>query len=314
MNPNNAIHTLVHAEDGHVMFSPCFEIVAICNVPLSESAPGYAQVYNLFLNVIRQTGRPLMWWRTNNMKNMRPWQEPAASMLPYWFQDEIALREPLLGLFAQGGSPKPGCLPPVLEFYHEHLNPERPQGAIRLAISVDAMDDPEQLHQLACATFNHLPLQYGWAGYAMAWHVDSDKAQAVARRILPPWLLRYPGLGSGDMMPAILASHLGLLTVNWLNAIGSPLAEKLGGMAAIQHGLSTRTTAHQLDTGTIVIRADEMPRVGDVNRGDTLDSYRQAGNLLAPVRIPDPVMDELNLMFMSGEKKLAWLKRFFPVE
>lgn len=314
MNNNETLGKLVYAEGGVVQFSPCIEFVGLCNAPLADCASGYLQAANIFQRAIKNTGATPQWWRTNNMKHMRRWDSASDSMLPFWLQDETALREPVLGLFAQAGSAAPGCEPPLLEFYHEQIDPEHPQGGIRLGLGVAAITDANRLFELACAAFNHVPIHYGWAGYGLAWHLDNHDTQNTASRILPPWLMRYPGLGSGDIMPAILASRAGLLTINWITFIGPAMVATLGGPDALRQGLGGGASVRQLESGAIAIRACEQPALGDVNRGDPIEAYKQVGALLAPVRVADAVLEELTLMFITGDQKLKWLKRFFPAE
>ncbi|MDH5676950.1 MAG: DUF3396 domain-containing protein [Myxococcales bacterium] len=305
---NAALSHLFFHEDGEPIFSPCIEIAGICGIPLAAAAGGYLHAYEVLQ---KEHGEAFEWWRTNAMKTMRPWDNAAASMLPFWLEDDTSLHAPMVGLTVQAGPIKPACSPPVLEFYHEHLDPEHPRGGIRFGLPVERADAPDQLFELACDAFAELPLTYGWAGYALAWHLDSERNQELARGFIPPLLRRHPGLATGDMMPAVLSQHTGMITMGWLTFVGPAMLERLGGRDTVLGKLGATASSRELASGALVLRASLAPMLGDVNRQEALAEYRDVGRILETVRASDEIMARINLMFIDGERKVEWLMRFF---
>jgi len=124
-----------------------------------------------------------------------------------------------------------------------------------------------------------LPVRYAAAGHAMLtspYFEEDSQTFAWARS------MRHPGL---DLLVGIndlwAVRRDGVKTVNWLTMIDAALAGERGGSAALTRQVSAPVAVIELPTG-LVFRAGATPELGDVNRGDPLDAYRQVHRLLRP--------------------------------
>ncbi|WP_232537176.1 type VI immunity family protein [Cystobacter fuscus] len=70
---------------------------------------------------------------------------------------------------------------------------------------------------------------------------------------------------------------------NWLNFLGHPVLDGLGGAAGLRARLhSPDTTLQEMKEGRAVITLGARPDAGDIERGRTLPAYRELARVLEP--------------------------------
>lgn len=146
------------------------------------------------------------------------------------------------------------------------------------------------------------PLIQGTAGYSFA-EVIGDEHYQKERSVLAG---RFLGVSIAEISGRSICSERGLLSVNWLTAIGNTFIEKLGGRRAFG-ALSNDIVVHELGTG-LLVQAGERPSLGDVNDGDTLPLYREVAKFIMPARYHGNVI-WANVPLAEAK---AWVARLDP--
>ena len=126
-----------------------------------------------------------------------------------------------------------------------------------------------------------LPFSSGYAGLAFETWGWSDHTSSILRDRSarhPGFDLPGPGLGA-------LALYLGtkLRPPAWLNFLGPPVLNELGGAEGLRSRLhSPSTQVEALSPGRALVSLGPVPEAGDLEAGDTLPSYRELARLLEP--------------------------------
>lgn len=156
-----------------------------------------------------------------------------------------------------------------------------------------------------------LPLMQAQCGLAMSWHTSSTEARRTFQRAGVPKLVRHPGLGLGSFSFQVLHGPAGVMTINWLTALGPRLAERLGGAAALRAQLPRPCEVVGLPDGVVVLRAGPEPAAGDVNRNDRLPVYQAVARAVRPVWASDDYIGNISYPEMEPEVGDVWIARFF---
>jgi len=139
---------------------------------------------------------------------------------------------------------------------------------------------PKRMRELAIELASCLPFCSGHAGLSL--HSETDllgeekgvRAQAD----------RYPGM---DIPEASLFSwEIGtkINGAHWLNFLGPPVLDELGGAAGLRARLrSPGTTVQEMGEGRAIITLGAEPDAGDTEAGRTLPAYRELARVLEPV-------------------------------
>jgi hypothetical protein len=148
-----------------------------------------------------------------------------------------------------------------------------------------------------------VPFSFAYASPCVAYLHDATPAAGVARR--------HPGFDV--LKPGAAATNIGqrMAGIYWLSYLGPRLASQVEaspGLAALQPHATSVTALAQ---GRVEIRMSVEPVVGDLNRRDRLENYREAARLL----LPHLHMPELAYFFESDgitgdrEATRAWHRR-----
>ncbi|RKH71716.1 DUF3396 domain-containing protein [Corallococcus sp. AB049A] len=138
---------------------------------------------------------------------------------------------------------------------------------------------PEWVRALALELGRELPFHSGYVGLSFdAWGwAESTTPVMKAKGFRHPGLL-LPGLET-------LATKLGtrLWGPTWLNFLGPPVLNELGGVEGLRSRLhSPSTQVEALSPDRAVVSLGPVPEAGDVEAGDTLPAYRELARLLEP--------------------------------
>lgn len=158
-----------------------------------------------------------------------------------------------------------------------------------------------------------LPYLCGHVGYCLE---ISPYYENQAYREAFPLAMRHPGLNiASDNATWPLRDEKGLETVNWLTLIGQIPLAKLGGTSKLQKHFENMPQIEVFETKHgVIVKAGEVPQLGDVNRRDNLPLYRAVYR--AVELILDPVINDFGPFLLGGtleedtEKTRSWLQRF----
>jgi hypothetical protein len=152
-----------------------------------------------------------------------------------------------------------------------------------------------------------LPAKSGVAGFA----AERAGLSAEEMSALYAAVMRHPGVDLYNYWNMAMAQPNVIKGVNWLTVLSHAAAEQLGSPAQLRDTLDGSITIHQT-RHAVVLQAGATPRIGDVNRGDLLDEYRNVYRTVRPLHEP---MIEAAAPFPMGhddddQRTEAWLRRF----
>nr|WP_255651919.1 type VI immunity family protein [Corallococcus sp. AS-1-12] len=161
-----------------------------------------------------------------------------------------------------------------------------------------------RLRELALELAGSLPFSTAHAGLSFA----SSRAFWKSLPLLKADLLRHPGWAvpaagtSMDMGPQVDGIH-------WLNFLGPPLLETVGGLQALRSHLShPETSVQELTGGRALISLGPAPLAGDTKLGETLPAYRELARFLEPWLLPFPHVNTWD--GYTDEEARLWWRRF----
>jgi hypothetical protein len=151
--------------------------------------------------------------------------------------------------------------------------------------------------------------EHGYAGFGIIPHA-MERGNSGTMTVVAGFARRFLGLEVD--IPVDHAFELSrkpaIKGVNWLTVLGRSWVEKFGGDAALLSALGQGPTVHSFDGG-VVVQAGPRPLLGDRNRNETLDTYRQVAKVLKPIRAEDIGSIAPGYGF-DAEQTTAWLHRF----
>ncbi|EAU64739.1 hypothetical protein STIAU_2608 [Stigmatella aurantiaca DW4/3-1] len=163
---------------------------------------------------------------------------------------------------------------------------------------------PEQVRNLALKLGSALPFNSGHAGLSFYCH-ESLLGITEPLRLLS---LRYPGVDMPAMESIPMELGAKIKGAYWLTFLGAPILERLGGTAGLRSRLhSEDTRVEDLSKSRAVVRLGEWPESGDLEHDDTLPSYRELAQVLAPWLYHAPRSPWSGF---SDEDVLQWESRF----
>ncbi|MGZ3456980.1 MAG: type VI immunity family protein [Archangium sp.] len=183
------------------------------------------------------------------------------------------------------------------------------------AVPIEYLEEhgPGRVRQLALDMASQLPFSCGHAGLALRIYSGIRPKDPAFRAEV----LRYPGIDLRADWGFEEWMGLRVDGVHWLNFLGSPFLQQLGGAAALRSRLrSPETTLVELDAERVVVSLGERPETGDLAAGKTLPAYRELARVLEPwlesiERLPfaGPSMD--TWLGLTEEEARRWWRRFF---
>ncbi|WP_354435685.1 type VI immunity family protein [Martelella mangrovi] len=136
-----------------------------------------------------------------------------------------------------------------------------------------------------------------------------------------PWLMQYPAL-EYDAMGRYWneCERNGECdqprSSNWLTILGRPNLDRLGGYVAVESQMTKGMTMYYFEGGAL-IRASELPALGDEATGGIPEGYRTAARIIKPIRFEGYKFSVIKLpkhLNTGREARLAetlkWIRRF----
>ncbi|WP_431257432.1 type VI immunity family protein [Roseateles chitinivorans] len=172
---------------------------------------------------------------------------------------------------------------------------------------------PAALKSFARKLLRGFPLLAGHCGWSYYTGGGFSDAEEVIDRDLPGWLLRYPGVSVGAPLGQANLMLDGLLATSWLTFVSEAAAKARGqDLADLAKSAAARGLGSEIvEPGVLEIQAGPAPETGDVNRQDLLPAYRQVGEVLAPLAMPDERAKFQTIADMDFESRIVWYRRFF---
>ncbi|RKG55871.1 DUF3396 domain-containing protein [Corallococcus sp. AB011P] len=222
----------------------------------------------------------------------------------YWFR-RLTKRNYDTWVLLKGGHSEPDGY----EFSFESRLPWRGPSSEHSVLSVQVpigfleTQGPEKALELARSLAELLPFSTGHAGLSLSF----PRGRSKLLPLLKEQLARHPGWH----VPPTLAWGLGpwIDDVHWLNFLGPPLLETVGGLQALRSHLShPETRVQELTGGRALISLGPAPLAGDTKLGETLPAYRELARFLEPWLLPLPHVNTWD--GYTDEEARLWWRRF----
>ena len=126
-----------------------------------------------------------------------------------------------------------------------------------------------------------LPYVSGYAAPGLQWAMLYEgEAMQEAR----PLAIRHPGYDVEHNEMTRLRLGKRVRGARWLTFLGKEIAGELGGYAGLRGALSNAIAVEPLGSG-VMIRAGELPEIGDVNKGIGVPLLREVAAVIEPVTV-----------------------------
>jgi hypothetical protein len=149
-----------------------------------------------------------------------------------------------------------------------------------------------------------VPYDGGYASLALTWGVDSQKRAFAdaARR----WAFRHPGFDMPNKGSSRFSVGAKLRGAYWLTFVGPKALETLGGEAGLRKALPKEINVQPAGAG-VMLRASQLPDVGDVNQMQPLPELRAMAKVLEKVSLFGDTF--LNNLFTDEDQRARWERR-----
>lgn len=163
---------------------------------------------------------------------------------------------------------------------------------------------PARVRALALELASVLPFDSGHAGLSFMFPQGILNYAKPVREVC----LRYPGFDMPTMqyLPHDLGTRI--KGVHWINFLGPPVLNELGGVEGLRARLrSSGTTVKPLGSERAVVTLGAWPDAGDLEQGHTLPAYRELARVLEPwlYSLPASVWNSF-----TDEDMSRWDRRF----
>jgi hypothetical protein len=167
---------------------------------------------------------------------------------------------------------------------------------------------PEHIRALALELASGLPFNSGHAGLSFQYPEGILDLARPVRDLC----LRYPGfdIPTREDLPLELGTRI--KGVHWINFLGPPVLNGLGGLECLRARLrSPGTTVEPLGRERAVVTLGEWPEAGDLEQGHTLPAYRELARVLEPWLYSLPAGVWLDF---TREDMSRWDRRFLDAQ
>lgn len=145
---------------------------------------------------------------------------------------------------------------------------------------------PARVRELALEMASRLRFSSGHAGLAIRFYWPLRRSDDAFRAELS----RYPGIDSRPVPPWPWESRGGthINGIHWLNFIGQPLLDQMGGAELLRSRIQSPGSRVQgLDGHRLLISLGAEPEAGDRNMGHELPAYGELARVLGPWLSPE---------------------------
>lgn len=285
------------------------QMVILLDGPLAPVLPQVQTLYDDFMN---RYGRQIRLASTFEESDMRPFSRDEWQDTARWLGASLRPNGGSFGARFQAGFPQGDQRAPSLDIVHYAPSPELARIGIRIRLPLDELGQgSDALCDRFVAVVGNLPLRHALFGLAPLWSPELHDSASAFKRQTVPKLLRHTGLDIGAFSFHVVHAPAGLMTVDWLTALGSDLAGRIGGPDALRAALPTSSEVTALPEGGLVVRAGKAPEAGDLDRNDRLPDCQAVARALRPLWASDDYIGNIGYPQMEPDLGDAWVARFF---
>ncbi|MFP2896267.1 DUF3396 domain-containing protein [Corallococcus sp. 4LFB] len=137
----------------------------------------------------------------------------------------------------------------------------------------------ERVRNMALEMARPLPFSSGHAGLCFNGYPTASTVRDEAKRLA----FRYPAMDVISLDDVARDLGTRVRAPAWMNFLGPPVLNELGGVEALRSKLhSPGTTVQALGPDRAVITLGPYPEAGDTEQGQTLPAYRELARVLEP--------------------------------
>ena len=296
----STVDELVFRMDGEAAARVAFDATFY----ITQLAGNENALIGVYESVIAWLGPSIRWYRTEKMTQPAPITPAALQAFPTWFSQPLSGRREY-GLQLTAGSTREELGECGVQFFLAPASLEREAGYFQFYCPATfGHGDPERLVSIVRSVADALPFRSGHAGYS----VQYDESAGLERRDLQirAWCNRYQGLDCHDL--ATIREHVvdSIKGVNWITVIDPAFCDRLGGPEVLRSNLPAPIAVTELRSGGYLIRAGPAPVLGDRNRREHLQAYRQVNDALKAVRMEGGWATG----WFDREEALEWTRRW----
>lgn len=295
---------LIRSRGDIVYLRPCLDVVCYWEGSAFARSAGIVDFYRKSVSLIQDS---LSFYRTETMAISKRLKKDTLDLIPFWFAETRTRRDIYMLNLESGFSPD-DISDRAFALTAVEADDES-SGFVRLILPTNAFgNDFSPFYILAKSLFEGMEFAFGSAGYSLNWNDLSNEAN-LAREAMSGMRKRYPGLDLSDPSATKFSAATGFKCVNWLTFLGDELASQAGGVISLGKKFGGAVTVESLPHG-LVVRAGEIPAIGDVNRRIDVPFYHQVGRVLAPLRAQNhpPFLGVDGIV--DDEESNEWLARF----
>lgn len=267
-----------------------------------------AGILSFYNQVLEMIGDKLLHYETEEMAGAEKINAEILERLPNWLRVKNNSKD-IFTLTLESNSI--ANLPSDLAFDFWAVEyPEKPAGAIRLILPrAFIVETPQSLINLGKNLVKDLNFHSGHIGYSINWDHRGDYATSALKK-MGVISRRFPGIDLPNIACTLIALPDGIKRVNWLTLVGKSIIQSLIESTTLSQIENSECSVDELPHGYL-IKAGSEPKVGDVNRQESLENYHRVGHLIASIRSENhpPFLPNVS-GFVEDEITEDWLAYF----
>lgn len=260
-------------------------------------------------------GNNLNSYQLNDENFLRRW-DGSGTPQKYKYSDSIGVREDLYYFMCESFREERDdpSLWLFMAFGQSANNIRRPLSGLKAHFAPSFLyEDPDRFVDLIKRWAGRLDASHGSCGLGV---LSNPGAELMDDAYCYPWLMQYPGLEYDAMGTYFSESwkdgaYKRPRSSNWLTILGADNVAALGGREAIEGRLTPGMQLLPCGQG-VLIRASELPTLGDAANGGIPEGYRTIARIIKPIRFEGYQFGVIKepIPVKGPEVTLQWLRRF----
>lgn len=295
--------------DRAVLVDLCAEVVILVDGPIGPSLSGVQRIYDSFM---RRSGQAVRLCARYDEGDMHPFDPEQWADVSDWLDAQLQYGSGSFGAHFQAGDTPIDATPPSLDIVHYAPSVETARVGIQMRLPLQELKDgADELRSYFLSLLEGLTLNYALCGLSVAWNAEQhDAARAFVRQIIPR-LFNHPGVEMGDFPFLLTHAPAGLMSVNWLTALGPRVQARVGPLQPFGVAGQDAVDILVASAEALVLQAGPFPMAGDASRGDDLPAYRALAQSVRAAWASDNYIENISYSHMDPALGDRWVKRFF---
>lgn len=299
--------------NGVKCITPCFSIVLYSNIDINENIyniNGVINPYNVFINEFMGE---LDWciYSFNQVRSVKS-KLDHFSLYSEWLSNPKKRCKGNFTLEFRSGRTSEEWSPPGIFINYERYN-DTTLLLTEMALPVEWLKNNDIVTYIK-KIIKDYPLSYGYAGWSLLQNPYSVDLESLIDGYLNAWLLRYPGLLAPLPSSFIPVADKTLPDIGWITLLNEKYFELIGGRNEVISKINeVEDLKSEIVDGNLILTIGEKPIIGDINNGDFLPLYCDAGKILSPLHNGDLIYERAILPGFSKDRVSGkkWVNRFF---